>query len=122
MPCAGGDVIPHAPKLARPDSLEHNTHGIPTIHIMDGKPEQRQDQPREDGDVRAPEAPAGAGDDGERGVVDGPDGAVGSDDDRDDGERDGDDDQGVDVGEAYGEDAAGELPGGDVEGVGEPVC
>lgn len=89
---------------------------------MDGKPEQRQDQPREDGDVRAPEAPSGAGDDGERGVVDGPDGAVGSDDDRDDGERDGDDDQGVDVGEAYGEDAAGELPGGDVEGIGEPVC
>lgn len=55
-------------------------------------------------------------------MVDGPDSAVGSDDDRDDGERDGDDDQGVDVGEAYGEDAAGELPGGDVEGVGEPVC
>lgn len=50
------------------------------------------------------------------------DGAVGSDDDGYDEESDGDDDQSVFVVEAYGEDAAGELPGADVESVGDPVC
>lgn len=55
-------------------------------------------------------------------MVDSADGAVGRDDDGDDEEGDCDDDEGVFVVEAYGENAAGELPGADVEGVGDPVC
>jgi hypothetical protein len=55
-------------------------------------------------------------------MVDSADGTVGSNDDGDDEEGNCDDDQGVFVAEAYGQDAAGELPGADVEGVGDPVC
>lgn len=55
-------------------------------------------------------------------MVDSTDGAVRSDDDGDDEEGNCDDDEGVFVAEAHGEDAASELPGADVEGVGDPVC
>lgn len=89
---------------------------------MNGEPEQGQYQPRDDGHVRAPEAPACARDDGEGDVVGCADGAIGGDYNGDDKEGDGDDDEGVAEGETDGEHATGELPGGDVEGVGDPVC
>lgn len=89
---------------------------------MNRKPNHRQHKSRNDGNIRAVKPPARARDHGKGHVVNCADGAVGSDDDGYDEESDGDDDQSVFVVEAYGEDAAGELPGADVESVGDPVC
>jgi hypothetical protein len=48
-----------------PDSADHDTDGIRTIHGLDGEPEDGEDGAGDNGDVGAPEAPRGAGKDRE---------------------------------------------------------
>ena len=61
---------------------------------MDGEPEDGEDGSRDDGNVGAPEAPGGAGDDGEGHVVEDTDCTIKSDDEGDDEEGEGDNAEG----------------------------
>ncbi len=55
----GRDMIRQGEET-RPDGADHDTHGIGTIHGLNGEPEDGQNGTRDDGDVGAPEAPAGS--------------------------------------------------------------
>lgn len=59
-----------------PDGANHDTDGICAIHVLDGEPEDGENGARDDGDVRTPEAPRGAGNDGERDMVQNANGTV----------------------------------------------
>jgi hypothetical protein len=85
-------------QVARPNSPDHNTDRVPTIHILDGKPEHGENDSGNDGDIRTPEPPASAGDHGEWDMVDGADGTVGRNNKGYNEEGDGDDGNGLAVG------------------------
>lgn len=116
-----GDIIAQL-QVTRPNRPDHHTDRISSIHILDSKPEHGENQPRNYGDIRAPEAPAGASDDREGDVVDGADGTITGNHEGDDEEGDGYDGNCFAVGEADGDDAACELPCCRIEGVRDPVC
>jgi hypothetical protein len=75
---------------ARPDSSNHDSYRIRTVHILNGEPEDGENGTRHDGDVGAPETPGSACDDWEGDVVDYADGTVQSDDEGDYEEGEGD--------------------------------
>ena len=54
----------------RPDCTEHNADGLCSIHSLNGEPEDGENSPRDDRNVGAPEAPRGASQDREWGMVD----------------------------------------------------
>lgn len=116
-----GDIIPQL-QITGPNRPDHDTDRIPPIHILDSKPEHGENQPRNDGDIRAPEAPAGAGNHREGDVVGGADGAITGNHEGDDEEGDGYDGNCFTVRETDGDDAACKLPCCCIEGVRDPVC
>jgi hypothetical protein len=85
-----GDRVFHGQE-GRPDGADHNAHGVRAVHVLHCEPENGEDGAAYNGDVGAPEAPGGAGEDGEGRVVDYADCAVERDDEADCEEGDGDD-------------------------------
>ena len=67
----------------RPDGAQHDANGVRAVHRLDREPEDGQDAARDDGHVGAPEAPGGAGQDGEGHVIEDAGGAVEGDDEGD---------------------------------------
>lgn len=63
-----GDMVGEFEK-GGPDGAEHDAHRVGAVHGLDGEPEYCKDCAADDGNVGAPEAPAGAGEDGEGGMI-----------------------------------------------------
>jgi hypothetical protein len=74
----------------RPDGANHDTNRVCTVHVLDCEPEDCEDGAGDNGDVRAPEAPGGAGNDGKRDMVENTDCTVKSNDEGDDEEGESD--------------------------------
>lgn len=74
-----------------PDGANHDADRVCAVHVLDGEPEDGENGARDNGQVRAPEAPRGACDDGKRDMVEDTNGAVERNDKRDDEEGEGDD-------------------------------
>ena len=105
----------------RPNCAYHYTNCVGTIHRLDCEPENRQDCSRDDGNVRAPETPAGACYDWEWNMVENTDGSIEGDDPGDDEEAQGDNAQAFSPCQSDSDDAGSELPSRCVERVRYPI-